>query len=252
MNDVVIKKVRNKKPLIHHITNQVVMNFSANGLLAFGGSPIMAHAASEATDVTKLSDGLVMNIGTLTEDQLEPMILSGQAANDLGIPVVLDPVGVGATAFRSEAFKKITERVEATVIKGNAGEVAHLIGADLEMKGVDFVGDAYASDISRRVALHYNTIVLCTGEVDVVTDGKRELMNSRGHEILTSITGAGCLLGSVVSACMSVEGDRLDNVLTAASYYGAAAERAADHHTVGGPGTFLPQFIDQLAAGGGE
>ncbi|MUV36747.1 Hydroxyethylthiazole kinase [Lentibacillus sp. JNUCC-1] len=136
----VIKYVRNHNPLIHHLTNQVVMNMSANGLIAFGASPVMAKSKKEARDMASAADGVLINIGTLTEDELDSMILAGQTANDKGIPVLLDPVGVAATPFRQEAIKRILTEVKPTVIKGNAGEMAYLANIPWAVKGVDSVG----------------------------------------------------------------------------------------------------------------
>src|SRR5699024_11207259 len=130
-------QVRRETPLIHNITNQVVMNFTANGLYAIGASPVMAHAKEEVEEMTQIANALVLNIGTLTIDLVEAMILAGKAANKVGIPVVLDPVGVGATQFRTESARRILDKVDITVVRGNAGEIANLAGVDLAVKGVD-------------------------------------------------------------------------------------------------------------------
>ncbi|UOQ45102.1 hydroxyethylthiazole kinase [Halobacillus salinarum] len=245
MNEIV-QKVRAQEPLIHNLTNAVVMNFSANGLLAFGASPIMANAKEDAADVAKLSNGVLINIGTLTEAQLEAMIEAGKAANEAGIPVVIDPVGVAATNFRTEAFQRIVEQVHPDVIKGNAGELAHLVGIELETKGVDAVGEGNSQEIAGKVAVHFQTIAVLTGKVDTVSDGKQTLTNETGHALLSKVTGAGCLLGSIITACLSVEGENLEKAYAAVKYYGMAAAYAASQSGVNGPGTFLPQFLDAL------
>lgn len=243
----VINRVREQRPLIHHITNAVVMNFTANGLLAFGGSPIMANAKQEVADVTRLSQGLLLNIGTLHEDQVEAMILAGKAANEVGIPVVLDPVGAPATRYRSDVCQHILQEVKPTVIKGNAGELAHLVDLDVETKGVDSTGKADAEAIARRVAEKYQSGSVCTGEKDVVCIEGDIFVNDTGHPLLAQITGSGCLLGSLLTASLSVEGDLKDKVMETLTHYGWAAEQAAVPPDVEGPGTFIPRFIDALA-----
>lgn len=250
MNEMIIEQVREKGPLIHNITNQVVMNFSANGLLAFGASPIMANAKEDAGEIAEVSDALLINLGTITKDQFESMLRAGQAANALNIPVVVDPVGVAASEFRTDQCLKLLKEVQPTVIKGNAGELAHLIGVELKTKGVDFIGDGTSLEIVEiveKVAEAFQTVVICTGKIDIITDGKRTLKNETGHEMMTRITGAGCLLGSIVAACVSVQENVLESAHAAVSFYGVAAERAATLDTVNGPGTFLPHFLDQLA-----
>ncbi|CDQ18618.1 hydroxyethylthiazole kinase [Halobacillus karajensis] len=243
-----VKQVRKERPLIHNMTNTVVMNFTANGLLAFGGSPIMANAKQEAPDVTRLSQGLLLNIGTLHEDQVQAMILAGKTANEIGIPVVLDPVGAPATTYRSEVCRKILDEVQPTVIKGNAGELAHLVGMEVETKGVDSTGKGDLISIVKEVSEEYGTGAVCTGEKDVGCIEGDVFINETGHPLLGQITGSGCLLGSLLAAGLSVAGDTSDKILATLNYYGQAAERAASRPDVEGPGTFLPRFIDSLAA----
>ncbi|MBX0358108.1 hydroxyethylthiazole kinase [Halobacillus sp. Nhm2S1] len=245
----VIGRVREQRPLIHHITNAVVMNFTANGLLAFGGTPIMANAKQEVADVTRLSQGLLLNIGTLHENQVEAMIIAGKAANEIGIPVVFDPVGAPATRYRSEACQRILQEVKPTVIKGNAGELAHLVGQDVETKGVDSTGKADPESIVRLVSEKYYTGAVCTGERDVGCMRGEVFVNETGHPLLARITGAGCLLGSLLAAGLSVGGDPKEKVLETLSHYGRAAEHAAALPGVKGPGTFIPKFVDALAMG---
>ncbi|GGF19843.1 hydroxyethylthiazole kinase [Halobacillus andaensis] len=242
-----VNEVREKKPLIHNLTNEVVMNFSANGLLAFGGSPIMAVAEEDSADIAKISNGVLINIGTLTEPHLRAMILAGKAANENGVPVVIDPVGVAATAYRTEAFERIVSEVQPTAIKGNVGEMAHLVGISLETKGVDSIGEGDPQEIAREVAAKYTTIAIVTGEVDVVSDGEEIMTNEAGHEWLAKVTGSGCLLGSIVAACLSTSGTPLEQAYAAVRFYGLAAEKASRHTNVNGPGTFAVRFIDALS-----
>ncbi|TFJ92702.1 hydroxyethylthiazole kinase [Lentibacillus salicampi] len=242
-----IQEVRDKTPLIHHLTNQVVVNFSANGLLAFGAAPVMAKAEEEVTDMAANADGVLLNIGTLTADELPAMIRTGIAANEKGIPVVLDPVGVAATPFRTTAVKNILNNVQPTVIKGNAGELAHLVEIPWETKGVESIGDGNPDEIAAKVAEVYQTAAVVTGETDVICADGDMLHNHAGHPLLGKITGAGCLLGSILTACLTTGESVGRPALTAVRYYGLAAEYAAKHPNVNGPGTFLPHFIDALS-----
>ncbi|WP_068673812.1 hydroxyethylthiazole kinase [Oceanobacillus sp. Castelsardo] len=252
MNPTIIQSVREKTPLIHHLTNQVVMNFTANGLLAFGGAPIMAKSEVEAYDMASISDGILINIGTITEADVQAMILAGKAANEKGIPVVLDPVGVAATPFRTEVVKQILAEVQPTVIKGNAGELAHLSEIPWQTKGVESIGEGNTKEIAQKVAEKYNTTAIVTGKIDTICTGNQLVQNETGHELLTKVTGAGCLLGSIVTACLTTEHPTLEQASTAVHFYGLAAEYAATLPGVHGSGTFLPTFIDALSLEPGD
>lgn len=247
MNKEIITKVRNKCPLIHHVTNQVVMNFTANGLLAFGGSPIMAKAEEEVEEMVSISDGLLLNIGTLLTRDLEAMLLAGKVANKLNVPIVFDPVGIAATSFRAEAAKRILENIQVTVIKGNAGEMAHLIDIPWKTKGVASTGDGNTKELALKVAEKYGTTAIVTGGVDIVSMQNEIYMNDTGHPFLTKITGAGCLLGSIITACLTTDDSLNDQVSTALSFFGLASEHAAKQPHVFSTGTFLPSFIDALS-----
>lgn len=249
MKQHIITNVRQNNPLIHHLTNQVVMNFTANGLLAFGGSPIMAKAKDEAHDMASLADGLLINIGTLTADVLPAMIIAGQAANKKDIPVVIDPVGVAATPFRTAAIESILSKVQPTAIKGNAGEMAHLVNITWGSKGVESLHNNKGNieEIALKVADKYQTTAVITGEIDIICTGNTLITNNLGTPLLTKITGAGCLLGSILAACLTTNDEPLDQAVTAVTFYSLAAEHAASSKYVSGPGTFLPQFIDALS-----
>lgn len=243
----ILNKAREKNPLVHHLTNTVVMNFSANGLLSFGGSPIMAKSEREVIDIASHADAVLINIGTLTKEDLSAMILAGEAAHEHNVPVVLDPVGVAATPFRSESVERILQHLKVTVIKGNAGEIAHLGQVSWEVKGVDSIGDGNTGDIALKVAEQYDTAVVVTGEVDSIAVGNQLIQNDKGHIYSTKAVGGGCLLGSIIAACSATDDPLLDQLLTAVSFYGSAAEYAASQPHVHGPGTFLPVFLDALA-----
>jgi|SRR5690625_3071277 len=247
MNQTILNKIRKANPLIHHLTNQVVMNFTANGLLSFGGSPIMAKAEEEAHHMASISNGVLINIGTLSAADLQAMIIAGKAANERDIPVVLDPVGVAATPFRTAAVNQLLKEIRFTAIKGNAGEMAHLVQIPWETKGVESLGDGNLEEIARQVAETYQTTAVITGKVDVICKGKHILENHTGHPLLTKITGAGCLLGSILTACLTTDDSIENQALTAVNFYGLAAEYAASHPNQSGPGTFVPHFIDALS-----
>lgn len=244
-----IEQVRKNQPLIHHLTNQVVMNFTANGLLAFGGSPIMAKEAAEARDMASIASGILINIGTIVEPELEAMLIAGKTANERGIPVVLDPVGVGASTFRQQAIKKLLDTVTFTAIKGNAGEMAYLVDIAWETKGVESIDNDMSriEEIALLVAEKYHTIAVVTGKKDVISANGNVKTNDTGHAYLTQITGAGCLLGSIITACLTTNVDKMEAAFEAVRFYGQAAEQAANRADVFGTGTFFPHFIDSLA-----
>lgn len=247
MRENILQHVRENNPLIHHLTNQVVMNFTANGLLSFGGSPIMAKAEEEAYHMASLSSGVLINIGTLTAANLPAMIIAGKAANEKGIPVVLDPVGVAATPFRTTAVNKLLKEVQFTAIKGNAGEMAHLVQIPWQTKGVESLGTGDTETIAQKVADTYQTTAVITGETDIICTGQTITENRTGHPLLTKITGAGCLLGSILTACLTADGSNHHKAFTAVNFYGLAAEYAFSKNKPSGPGTFLPHFIDALS-----
>jgi|SRR5690625_137222 len=247
MNSTIIKNVREKNPLIHHLINEVVMNFVANGTLSFGASPVMARSLKEASDMASNADGVLLNIGTVTEEDIPAMIAAGKTANDKNIPVLVDPVGVAATSFRSEAIQAILQDVKPTVIKGNAGEMAHLAGVSWEVKGVDSVGEGDVSDIVKRVAETYNTSVVISGKTDVIYSNNQLYTNDLGHPYLTKVTGGGCLLGSVITACLTTDAPVEEQLQTAVQFYGLAAEYTVNQLGITGPGTFMARFIDALS-----
>lgn len=249
MMSTTIERVRTTRPLIHHLTNQVVMNFTANGLLAFGGSPIMAKEPKEAEAMATIASGVLINIGTITESDIEAMLIAGSTANKLKKPVVLDPVGVATSTFRQQVIKRLCEQISFTAVKGNAGEMAHLVDITWETKGVESIDDdvEQLDTIAKRVAEKYDTLAIVTGKTDVLSDGKNEMKNDSGHVQLTNITGAGCLLGSIVTACLTTSDNHLQAAYDGVRFYGQAAEKAICSQSVNGPGTFIAAFIDALA-----
>ncbi|CQR48340.1 Hydroxyethylthiazole kinase [Paraliobacillus sp. PM-2] len=241
-----INAVRKKNPLVHNITNQVVINFTANGLYALGASPVMANAIEEAADMARNADALLLNIGTLTSDQVDAMIEAGRAANDKGIPVIFDPVGVGATPYRNQAASRILNEVKVTMIRGNAGEVSQLAGLEAQVRGVDSSGSFDNQSIARHAQQILGIPVLVTGEKDVITDGKSLFEVSNGTPMLTKVTGTGCLLGAVVAAFLATGEDKVKTATAAVMFYNVAAEKAAQNAE--GPGSFQIAFLDALAS----
>jgi hydroxyethylthiazole kinase len=245
---LILQRVREENPLVHNITNVVVTNFTANGLLALGASPVMAYAPEEVADMVSISRSLVLNIGTLNKDVVGSMILAGKTANEHGIPVIFDPVGTGATPFRTEMAQKIMKEVKISILRGNPAEIANVLGEKWEIKGVD-AGEQQGSSVELAItaAQRLNTIVVITGKDDVLTDGKTTYLVSNGHSLLTKVTGTGCLLTSVIGAFVGVEKNLLLAALSAVTFYGIAAEKAIDIVGELKPGSFQIEFLNQLA-----
>jgi len=242
-------KVREQNPLVHNITNIVVTNFTANGLLALGASPFMADAHEEVQEVAKMSAAVVLNIGTLNEHTIQSMLLAGESANTNHVPVILDPVGAGATTYRTRVTNLLTRKIQLTALRGNVAEVANVVGVSWSSKGVDAgEGEGDVTVLARKAALKLGCVVIITGKEDVISDGETTYIVSNGHAILTKVTGTGCLLTSVVGAFLGVSnGSILEAAVEAISFYGVAAEIAADRTVLQGPGSFQIEFLNQLA-----
>ncbi|MET3574291.1 hydroxyethylthiazole kinase [Bhargavaea ullalensis] len=239
-------RVRAQRPLVHCITNIVVANFQANGLLALGASPVMADSPEEVGEMARAASCTVLNIGTLHSDSLHSMELAGKAAAGAGRPVVLDPVGAGATSFRREAVRRILGNLDVTLIRCNAGELAAIAAEDWQASGVDAgSGKMDVRAVAERTAREHGCLVAVTGKVDYVTDGMKTFRIEGGHELLSRVTGTGCLLSAVCGAFIAAAGDsKLEAVAEALKFYKTAGELAAAG--VQGPGTFGTAFIDQL------
>lgn len=237
--------VRNRVPLIHHITNVVVTNFTANGTLAVGASPVMAYEREEMEEMVGHAQALVLNIGTATAEEVETMMVAGRAANRRGIPVLLDPVGAGATRFRLDAALRILREVKVTTVRGNASEVAALTGMDWQSRGVDSVGEhGDRVQLAKTASTSLGVTVAVTGPVDVVAGPGGVFAVENGHPMLGLVTGTGCLATGVVAAFTAVEPDPVWAATAALAFYGLAAERAmADAR---GPGSFQAAFLDEL------
>jgi hydroxyethylthiazole kinase len=243
-----LRELRERKPLVHQITNYVVMNETANATLALGALPVMAHAPEEVEEMVGLASALVLNIGTLSEHWVEAMLLAGRAAGERGIPVVLDPVGAGATRYRTETARRILEEVRVTVLRGNAGEVATLVGADAEVRGVESIASGLEpAELAREAGRQLGLVASVTGPVDHVSDGERALAVANGHPLLGAVTGTGCISSALTGCFLAAKPQEpLEAAAGALAAVGVAAEDAAAG--ADGPGTFHTRLYDALAA----
>ena len=236
--------LRQTSPLVHNMTNQVVANFVANGLLSLGVSPIMAYAEEEVGTITSICNATALNIGTITSEVFYAMLLAGKAANELAHPLVFDPVGVGASDYRKDCAERLLETACMTLIRGNAGEIATLCGIQWQSKGVDSgAGNYDLQNLAKEAALKFNCMIAISGETDWVSDGKRTVGVKNGKALMTQVTGMGCLLTAVSAAFLAVD-QSLDSVIAAHSLYGIAGDHAYQKSQA--PGTFQMHFIDQL------
>lgn len=247
-NDVLsaaVAAVRSQRPLVHNITNYVVMNNSANALLAIGASPVMAHWTQEMEEMVSIAGALVLNIGTLDENWLESMKVAGVAASRRGIPIVLDPVGAGATSARTAASLELIELCHPTVIRGNASEIMALVDAGVKSKGVD--SSAQSSDAveaARKLAAETDAVVVISGATDYITDGSVVHTVDGGDEIMTAVTGMGCTSTALVGAFAAVVQDPLVAATAAMAVMSLAGERAAANSR--GNGSMQVNFLDEL------
>ncbi|MDP3564319.1 MAG: hydroxyethylthiazole kinase [Methanoregula sp.] len=239
-------RVRKNHPLVHHITNYVTVNDCANITICAGGAPIMADAIEEVAEMTGIVGALVLNIGTLNKVQITSMIAAGKMANERKIPIILDPVGTGATRYRTDTARRLLDKLEITILKGNAGEIGVLAGADGKVRGVDsagLTGDHVA--IAKEYALSDGLTVVVSGETDIVTDGKRVVLVENGHAMMGGISGTGCMAASVTGACAAESRDPVLAAATALAAFGIAGERAAA--VARGPYSFKVALFDELA-----
>ena len=241
-----LRALREQKPLVHQITNYVVMNETANATLALGALPVMAHALEEVEEMASLAGALVINIGTLSPHWVDAMLAAGRAANAAGAPIVLDPVGAGATTYRTETSKRLLDELDVAVLRGNAGEIATLVGADAEVRGVESIGASVEpAELARAAAEAFGCVAAVTGPVDHVSDGRRVLAVANGDAMLGTITGTGCMSTAVTGCFLAA---RRDEPLAAAAEalvaFGLAGEDAA--REARGPGTFHAALYDAL------
>jgi hydroxyethylthiazole kinase len=238
-----LRELRERKPLVHQITNYVVMNETANATLALGALPVMAHAPQEVEEMAAVAGALVLNIGTLSEHWVDAMLLAGKAASG---PIVLDPVGAGATRYRTDTAKRLLDELEIAVVRGNAAEVATLAGRLAEIRGVESIGvEGSNADLAREAARALGSVVAVTGATDHVSDGQRVVAVSNGHELLGTVSGTGCMATSVTGSFLAAKpAEPLEAATEALVAFGVAGEDAA--REARGPGTFHAALYDAL------
>nr|WP_320058551.1 hydroxyethylthiazole kinase [uncultured Bacteroides sp.] len=237
--------VRQQSPLIHNITNFVVMNNTANALLAIGASPVMAHAIEEVEEMVQIASALVINIGTLNADWVESMITAGIAAKQKGIPIVLDPVGAGATSYRTKVCKQLLETVKPSIIRGNASEIMALMNETVSTKGVDSQ-DSSDSALQSAIQLATETgaVVVISGPTDYMTNGKETEVVINGSPLMARVTGMGCTATAITAAFAAINTNYLEAATHAMAVMSIAGEiAAAKAH---GNGSMQLLFLDEL------
>ncbi|HHY37254.1 MAG TPA: hydroxyethylthiazole kinase [Firmicutes bacterium] len=240
--------ISEKKPLIHHITNYVTVNDCANITLAIGAYPIMARDKAEVEEIVSRAGALVLNTGTLSPGAVEAMLLAGQRANALGVPVVLDPVGVGASRLRREAVAGLLARVRISVLKGNMSEIKFLAGLKAGVQGVDATADSRGSEkAARELARRLSCVVAITGRRDVLSDGERIYYVDNGQAMLTRVSGTGCMTTSLIASYCAVTDEYLAAALGGIMTMGIAGELAGRTlQNNEGPGTFKVRLFDAV------
>ena len=247
--EIIKKIIKAEKPLIHHITNNVTINDCANITLNWGALPVMAPAKEESTQMVKNAAALVLNLGTISKSQLNSMLKAGRKANELEIPVILDPVGVGATEFRTEAAQQILSELQIDIIKGNKGEISFLSGKSAEIRGVESIGEYVDIEKSAaQLAVREKAVVVVSSKKDLITNGSQTVRVDRGHYLMGEVVGTGCMLSSTLGVfAAAAAGSKLslfDSARTATYYYSLAGEKAAAKEKT--PAKFKLEFMDQI------
>ena len=242
-----MEEVRRKRPLVHHITNYVTVNDCANVCICAGGSPVMTDEAKDLPEMVALSSAVVLNIGTLNERTVESMTIAGREANRNDVPVVLDPVGAGATSYRTSAARLLLDRVEVSVIKGNSGEIGVLAGIGGKVRGVDSVSgsDGMEAAVS-ALAERTGAVVAATGKTDYVSDGRTVSVMDNGSDMIETVSGTGCMVSSVIGCYVGACGTSVESVSAAISVFNIAAEKAVEGGKVFGPGSFKTKLLDSV------
>lgn len=257
-----LENTKSKGCLIHNITNRVTMNDVANILLASGGRPIMAEEKREVEDITSICQGLYLNIGMVTSELLEAMLLAGKKANALHHPVLLDPVGIGASRWRTDAVTTILDEVKCAIIRGNASEIKAVATGSSQAGGVDSSAADEVTEENLLQAVRFNkdlskaldAIIICTGKIDLVTYGDKTYVIRNGHERMRDITGTGCMLSALVCAFVcSNEGRPLEAATAAVCAMGVAGQVAYERLQDGeGNSTYRNRIIDAIDCMTGE
>lgn len=241
-----LAKIREQNPLIHHLTNWVTIWDCAQITRSFGALPVMAHAREEVEEMVGIASALVLNIGTLTPELVDSMIIAGKAANKKGVPVILDAVGVGATSLRTESATKIIDEVKLAVLKGNAGEIGVLAGVEAEVKGVESMGvEGDPASIAKELATAKGFTVAVTGKTDIVSDGTTTYLIDNGHSRMGEVVGTGCMAASVIGSFCAVKKDYALAAASGFACYGIAGQHAATDAK--GPGSFKANLFDAVA-----
>ena len=246
-------KLHETSPLVHHITNYVTVNDCANITLAIGASPVMADAIGEAADIAAISSAVVLNIGTLNERTIQSMLAAGKSANEKNIPVVFDPVGAGASDLRNKTTLQIIEEVKLSVIRGNISEIKFIAGLSFETKGVDasesdIIQTEDVGQIAKNLSQKLNCVVVISGAIDIVSDGKKIISIENGHPLLSDITGTGCMCSSLIGAFCGASPDDIFLAAAAAMVsMGIAGEQAAEESGQYGNGSFRIALHDAIS-----
>ena len=254
----ILDMVRRQTPVVHSITNYVTVNDCANMILAAGGSPIMADDAAEVEQIVALSSALVLNIGTLNARTVESMLAAGKRANALNIPVVLDPVGAGASDLRNETLRKLLQEVRFAVIKGNSSEIRFLAGEKATARGVDADQGALVSEdnlapaarMAADLSAATGAVVIVSGRIDIVAHAQKAWAVSNGDPLMTRITGSGCMTAVVVGCCVAAAPTELPQAcLCAVCAMGVAGEIASENMAAvgGGTGTYRTMLLDAMS-----
>lgn len=242
-----LSRVREDRPLVHHITNNVTVNDCANITLCAGAAPVMAESDREVAEMVTMAGALVLNIGTLSAIQVDAMLIAGRKANELGVPVILDPVGAGATRYRTGTTLHLLSSLKISVLKGNAGEIGVIAGSGGKVRGVDSAGlTGDPVETARKCALATGCTVAMTGADDIITDGHRVFIVRNGHPMMDRLSGTGCMAASVTGAFAAVSGDYTESSAAALAVFGRAGEIASAKAE--GPYSFRTALFDSLAS----
>ncbi len=240
-----LQTIRQNSPLVHNITNYVVMNTTANALLALGASPVMAHAKEEVEEMVNIAGALVINIGTLSEKWIDSMFTAAKKAKAKGIPIILDPVGVGATTYRTDTAMNLIREVHPTIIRGNGSEIMALSQTGVTTKGVDSTsGSDQALESAKDLNMVFKSVVCITDRVDYIVSRKETLAVKNGHHMMPRVTGLGCTASALCGAFSAVNSDYGRAAAHAMAVMGIAGEMAAKEAK--GPGSLQLNFIDAL------
>lgn len=240
-----LELVREKSPLIHNLTNYVVMNNTANAMLAIGASPVMAHSTEEVADMAAIASAVVLNIGTLEPSWVKAMILAGKVGRSRGIPVVLDPVGVGATPYRTYAAWDIIRQCHPSIIRGNASEIMSLIDSSVKTKGVDSLDSSdKAVNAAKLLAQNTRSVVVISGPTDYITDGINDEYTYNGSTMMARVTGLGCTATAIVASVAAINSNMLEAATHGMAIMGITGEIAAACSK--GNGSLQMNFLDEL------